>query len=89
MSAVVNVIAERALDREKRQRDTIAALRARQPAFSYSVSELEGDALMEAEKHQPEKDGFGCDCGFVAWSVEHVMMKTLRVIIPLARRTGP
>lgn len=53
------------------------------------VRDLEGWALVEAEKHQPEPGG--CTCGFCAWSVEHVVIMSLRAVLqlpggPAARR---
>lgn len=34
-------------------------------------------AQVEAELHQPES-GVGCTCGFCAWSVEHVLVISMR-----------
>lgn len=35
-------------------------------------------AQVEAENHQPDDKRGGCTCGFCAWSVEHVLVMSLR-----------
>ena len=46
---------------------------------------MEGFACLEAEKHQEEQHG-GCTCGFCAWSVEHVVVMTVREVLEEVRR---
>lgn len=43
---------------------------------------LEALALVEAEKHRPEQpNGIGCACGFCMWSVEHVVVMSIRAAL--------
>ena len=50
-----------------------------------TAADLEPYAAMEAEKHRAEEGG-GCICGFCAWSVEHVVIMSIRDGWPLAER---
>lgn len=42
------------------------------------MSSVDGIAIVEAERHQPEPGG--CTCGFCAWSVEHVAVMVARAV---------
>ncbi len=36
------------------------------------------EALILADKHQPDRERGGCTCGFCAWSADHVLIMVLR-----------
>lgn len=44
------------------------------------ATRAESFALMEAWEHEPDKERGGCSCGFVIWSVEHVVLMAARAI---------
>lgn len=47
-------------------------------------ADLEVQAQIEAESHKPEQGG-GCTCGFCVWSVQHVVVMSVREAV---RRVG-
>ena len=55
------------------------AARSELAAVRGVVQAAEGHAKIEAARHQPEPGG--CTCGFCAWSVEHVVVMSLRAAL--------
>lgn len=44
----------------------------------HSPAHLIALAQVEAENHQPDDKRGGCSCGFCVWSVEHVLVMSMR-----------
>ncbi len=44
----------------------------------YERDALVGFALVEAARHRKDRERGGCTCGFCAWSVEHVLIMSVR-----------
>jgi hypothetical protein len=60
------------------------ALVAERDALRAAIQAVEGHAKIEAEKHLPDMQNGGCTCGFCAYSIEHVVVMSLRAALAAA-----
>jgi hypothetical protein len=51
-------------------------------------NQIEAAAGIMAAKHKPDEKRGGCECGFCAWSVEHVAIMSVRDGFDLVARGG-
>lgn len=71
--------------RERQRQEQLAGLMLSAPQRSHAVGdgelrhEAEGLAKAEAERHLPDMERGGCTCGFCAYSIEHVVVMSVRV----------
>jgi hypothetical protein len=64
--------------------DVAARLTAERDALRAAIQAVEGHAKIEAEKHLPDMQNGGCTCGFCAYSIEHVVVMSLRAALAAA-----